>query len=360
MSNRCDIIIPVWNQLDVTRACVDSIVSHTAYPHRLIVIDNASGDETADYLDSLKLDKRLDMLLIRNARNLGFVRAVNQGIGSSDAPYLCIMNNDTVATDGWLDEMVRVMESDPGLGLVNPSSNTSGQFPGNMTVDEYARTLAPLAGKVQELYTCRGFCMLVKREVIDRVGLLDEIYHIGYFDDTDYCKRAQRLGYRTARAKASYVYHKENISFKNLANNSELFEANKRIFYERWGRHVRVGYLVDRVRSRDLMDDIAVSTARRGHQIIFFIRDGLDWPVGLDHFDIRRYPVNGALFGPISIYKIFKRRAKKPIEIVLTDSALLGAVLRATARLHGADVLVSPAKEALMELLEKRSKQIDV
>jgi GT2 family glycosyltransferase len=270
------------------------------------------------------------------------------------------MNNDTVATDGWLDEMVRVMESDPGLGLVNPSSNTSGQFPGNMTVDEYARTLAPLAGKVQELYTCRGFCMLVKREVIDRVGLLDEIYHIGYFDDTDYCKRAQRLGYRTARAKASYVYHKENISFKNLANNSELFEANKRIFYERWGRHVRVGYLVDRVRSRDLMDDIAVSTARRGHQIIFFIRDGLDWPVGLDHFDIRRYPVNGALFGPISIYKIFKRRAKKPIEIVLTDSALLGAVLRATARLHGADVLVSPAKEALMELLEKRSKQIDV
>jgi GT2 family glycosyltransferase len=357
MSKRCDIIIPVWNQLDVTRLCIDSIIKHTDYPFRLIVVDNASEEDTASYLASLGKEKRLDMLLVRNDKNLGFVKAVNQGIAASDSAYLCIMNNDTIAAKGWLKEMVAVMEADPLLGLVNPSSNTSGQFPGEKTIDEYAEDLSQLKGQVQELYTCRGFCMLVKREVVERVGLLDEIYHIGYFDDTDYCKRAQRLGYRTARAKASYVYHKENVSFKTLRNNSELFDSNKRIFYERWGRHVRVGYILDKVRSIEALDDIAVSTARLGHQIIFFIKESLRWPISLDHFDIRRYPIKPLLFGPVSVYKVFKRKRKKPIEIVLTDNRAIGGFLRLTRFMHGADVLVNPQKDELLALIEKRSRQ---
>jgi len=127
--SKCDIIIPVWNQLDVTRECVTSIMKHTAYPYRLIIIDNASDAPTASYLDSLKSAKDLDLMLIRNSRNLGFVKAVNQGIGASDAPYLCIMNNDTIATAGWLNELVDVIEANKEMGLINPSSNTSGQYP---------------------------------------------------------------------------------------------------------------------------------------------------------------------------------------------------------------------------------------
>lgn len=357
MAKRCDIIIPVWNQLEVTRDCVNSIVKHTDYPYRLIIIDNASESPTADYLKNLKCEKYLDLLLIRNEKNLGFVKAVNQGIAVSDAPYLCIMNNDTIATAGWLDEMVAVIEADPVIGLLNPSSNTSGQFPGDATIDEYAASLKPLKGQIQELYTCRGFCMLVKREVIDRVGLLDEVYHIGYFDDTDYCKRSQGMGYRTARAKASYVYHKENVSFKAHDNNTELFRSNEKIFFERWGRHVRIGYFLDRIGSKSDVDDIAISVARQGHQILFFIKNGLEWPVSIDHFDIRRFPVNPLLFNLVSVYKILKRKKKKPVEVLLTDNASFGSLLAALKGLHGADVMIRPRKEEVLALLAKKSKQ---
>jgi len=174
---KCDIIIPVWNQLDATKECIDSLFKHADYPARLIVIDNGSENETEHYLKSIKGTDMLDYLLIRNEKNLGFVKAINQGIVVSDNQYLCIMNNDTIATDRWLSEMVRVMDTYPEIGLLNPSSNTSGEFPDKgESIDDYAdRIYKSDAGKVQELYTCRGFCMLLRRSVIQKVGLLDEI-----------------------------------------------------------------------------------------------------------------------------------------------------------------------------------------
>jgi cellulose synthase/poly-beta-1,6-N-acetylglucosamine synthase-like glycosyltransferase len=294
---------------------------------------------------------------VRNDTNLGFVKAVNQGIKVSDSEYLCIMNNDTIASTGWLQEMVAVMEANPEIGLLNPSSNTSGQFPEGRSIDNYALSLNWLKGRIQELYTCRGFCMLVQREVIDRVGLLDEIYHIGYFDDTDYCKRAQKMGFRTARAKAAYVFHRENITFKSLHNNKDLFDSNEKIFFERWGRHVRVGYFLDRIISKRDINDMAISVARQGHQMLIFIRNGLKWPIKIDHFDIRGLRINPIFFFPVSFYKILKRKRKKPIEVLLTDNALFGAFLKLTKGMHGADVLVRPQKDRLMALLAEKSRQ---
>ncbi len=354
--SKCDIVIPVWNQLEVTRDCVDSILKNTDYPYKLIIIDNASDAPTRDYLVSLESISGLDLLLIRNDKNLGFVKAVNQGIVASEAPYLCIMNNDTIAASGWLSEMIKVMESNRSIGLLNPSSNTSGQFPGEMSIAEYAETLKQYKGQIQELYTCRGFCMVVTRDVIKKVGLLDEIYHVGYFDDTDYCKRAQALGYKTARAKAAYVFHKENVSFKTLKNNKDLFSDNERIFFKRWGRHVRVGYFVDKSLSSKKADCIATKVARNGHQITVFLKKGLEWPVVIDHFDIRRVDLSPFFFNLASIYKVLKRKKKKKIEVLLTDDKLFGAILNMTKSLHGADVIVKPSTDVVLKLLEEKSK----
>ncbi len=355
---RCDIIIPVWNQLEITRDCINSILKNTDYPYGLIVIDNGSNEETSDYLNGLKERKDLNLTLIRNNENLGFVKAVNQGIKVSDAPYICIMNNDTIATSGWLKEMVKVMESKPEIGLLNPSSNTSGQFPAEgESVDDYALSLRRYRGEVQELYTCRGFCMILRQKVIERVGLLDEIYHLGYFDDTDYCKRAQGAGFRTARAKAAYVYHRENVSFKKLEDNKKLFKANERIFFERWGKQVKVGYFMNRADLNGHLDDIAINVARSGHQILIFLKKGLTWPVSLDHFDIRRFDLEPIFFDVVSLYKIFKRKSKKKLDVLLTDDNVLGAILKFTRKLHESDVMVNPRKNELFELLKEKSKE---
>ncbi len=344
--------------MEATKECVDSVMRHTDYPYRLILIDNASKRETEEYLKGLKGAKGdRELILIRNSENLGFVRAVNQGIKASSAPYICIMNNDTVAASGWLAEMIAVMESRPEIGLLNPSSNTSGQFPEGASIDAYAASLKKFKGEIQELYTCRGFCMLLKRPVIEKLGLLDEIYHLGYFDDTDYCKRAQALGFRTARAKASYVYHKENTSFKAFKDNRELFRKNEEVFFGRWGRHVRVGYFLSGPNAPGKTDDIAVNVARAGHQIYIYLKKGLEWPVTLDHFDIRRIDLNPFFFAPLALYKILKRKKKKKLEVLLTDDAALGGILNATRPLHGSEVMVDPKKKELLELLKKKSRE---
>lgn len=357
--DRCDIIIPVWNQLEVTRECIASILRNTDNPYRLILIDNGSDISTELYLGSLRGNVDLDVVLIRNQTNLGFVKAVNQGIQASDAPYVCIMNNDTIASRGWLREMIEVIESMPEVGLVNPSSNTSGQFPKSKeSIELYAADLKKNKGRIQELYTCRGFCMLLKKTVVEDVGLLDEIYHLGYFDDTDYCKRAQGSGYRTVRAKGAYVYHMENTSFKELAHNKALFEANESIFFKKWGRPLRVAYLISGHTPGSKVDDIAINVARSGHQITIFMKRPARWPVTIDHFDIRRMDISALFFYPISLYKILKRIKKKRFHLLLTDIRLFGLFLRLTKRLHGSEIIVTPRAQGVLEKLNYLSRQI--
>ena len=355
--NSCDIIIPVWNELEMTRECVNSILKHTHYPYRLVIIDNASDAPTRDYLCSLKNSKDMSFELIRNEENLGFVKAVNQGIRNSFAPYICIMNNDTIATDGWLETMISAMENNRNVGLINPTSNTFSHFPKeNESIDEYALRLKSFKDQVQELPCCRFFCTVIKREVLEKLGPLDEIYNLGYFDDTDYCKKAKEFGYLPARAKGAYVHHKENMSFRKMKENSALFKANEDIFLKRWGRHVRVGYFLDKVRSQERVNDIAVDVARNGHQIFIFCKKGMKWPVVLDHYDIVRMEMSPAFFSLISIYKIFKRKKKKALEVLLTDNIFFGAVLKMLKPLHGSDVFVNADKEALVRRLKERSR----
>lgn len=316
----CDIIIPVWDQLEATRQCMDSIVKHTSCPYRLIIIDNGSREKTSRYLEEFKSSSGAAVTLIRNQTNLGFVKAANQGIRASGAPYVCLMNNDTVATDGWLTEIIKAMDSNPKLGLANPSSNTSGQFPGKgQTIEDYAAGLKNLKGQLQELCRCRGFCMVMKRSVVERLGVLYEIYNIGYFEETDYSLRALEAGFGIARVKSSYVYHREGATFKTLKDTGALFKANEEIFLKRWGKRLRIAYLVKTGDDYDRVDREVTELARNGHEIMVFLKKGLKWPVSIDHFGIRRIDINPCFFDIIAAYKIFRYRRKKKIDMVKTN-----------------------------------------
>ncbi|MDD3905592.1 MAG: glycosyltransferase family 2 protein [Candidatus Omnitrophica bacterium] len=340
-TKRCDIIIPVWNASGVTAECVESIIEHTRYPYRLIIIDNGSDEETAGYLRALKNRAGLDVELIRNDTNLGFVKAANQGLRSSSAPYLCLMNNDTVATSGWLDEMISVAGSRPDIGIVNPSSNTFGQEPG----------ASGASGAVQELYAARGFCMLIKSEVIKRIGFFDEIFNIGYFEETDFSFRAQAAGFRVVRAKGAYVHHKENVSFRKFKNNDRMFAENEKIFFSRWPRPVRVGYFIRGENVPEKVNRIAEDLAGKGHQVYLFLKRTADWPARPDHINIRRVDVDPAFFGLGSIAAVFKRRKKKKIEVIVTDNGPLAKIFLGLKRLHGSVVAVSPDAGELFEMV---------
>jgi GT2 family glycosyltransferase len=319
---RCDIVIPVWNHPRVTRDCVDSIKRNTRFPYKIIIIDNASDRPTAEYLDSLKDGGAVTV--IRNEKNTGFVKAINQGMRHSDAAYVCVMNNDTVVTKNWLSELIDILRKESGIGIINPSSNTSCQFPGKLDIDAFAETLKALKGKYQELYTGRAFSMVIKRAVIDKIGYLDNVYGMGYFDDTDYCKRAQGAGYKTVRAKASFVYHKESQSFSRVREKSEIFLENEKRFISRWGRQLRIAYVLPDTAGR--AETAAPSRninemAKKGHQVWIFTGSGLKRRLDLiDHESIRFFCYPRILFSLIVFYKIWKRKKKKRLHIILTDN----------------------------------------
>jgi len=239
--SRCDIIIPIWNQLDITKKCIDSLEKNTKYPYELLIIDNASEVNTSDYLKSLKTRFGKKLTLIRNKENEGFIKAVNKGINLSKAKYLCILNNDTIVTEGWLGEMVKVIDQDPSIGIINPSSNSLGQkVPKGEGLDEYAKKMKSKTGRSGAIGSALGFCMLIKSELFRKVGRFDEIFGTGNYDDTDFSSRAKREGYRVVRALASYVYHEEQHSFKIVKSYRHDFEKNKKIFESRWGKTKRV------------------------------------------------------------------------------------------------------------------------
>lgn len=279
---RCDIVIPVWNQLGLTRDCMDSISKNTTdVDYRIIVVDNASNDETKRYLESLKSTRGQKILLVRNENNLGFVKAANQGMRLSDAPYVCLLNNDAITTNGWLGEMIRIAEASPAIGVVNPSSNTMGQRPDKgISIEEYALSIKKQSGAWEEIGSAVGFCMLIRRELIKKIGVFDEIYGMGNFEDTDYSRRAIKEGYLCVRAPSSYVYHREGTSFGRDEIFDENFERNRQIYEFRWGKRKWIAYVIPsfddsmvKLLERDMMPE-----ARKGLWIWYFSDKRINLP----------------------------------------------------------------------------------
>jgi len=116
---RADIIIPVYNQVQYTKGCLQSLRECTTYPYRVIVIDNASTDETAELLQTYAAEG-LPLEIITNAENLGFTRAANQGLQAATGRYAVFLNNDTLLTQGWLTGLTMTAESDDRIGIVGP------------------------------------------------------------------------------------------------------------------------------------------------------------------------------------------------------------------------------------------------
>jgi GT2 family glycosyltransferase len=332
----CDIIIPVWNQLALTTDCVNSILKNTDGDYRLIIVDNASDDKTRDYLGSLKEKLGERLLLMRNETNTGFIKASNKGMQASEAAYVCLLNNDTLVTKGWLSEMMRIAESSADIGIVNPSSNNLGQKPDTgEPVELYAEKLKGEAGRSIELGAAIGFCMLVKRAVIDRIGYFDEIYGMGNYEDTDYSRKAIKEGFRCVRSCGAYVYHRESTSFSKIKTFEDDFKRNKEIFEFRWGKPKRIAYVLDS------FDDLALKQirtesmklARGGNWVWCFSKDPLDMP---RHSNIRAVGLPAKNFYLLAVFNILKK--KKKFDKIFVGDGNFARVLSQLAFIHKAKV----------------------
>ncbi|HUP78619.1 MAG TPA: glycosyltransferase, partial [Pirellula sp.] len=191
------IIIVTHNQLAYTELCISSIIAKTDGPYEFVFVDNASTDGTLDYLRSISGAK-----VISNSENRGFAPAVNQGIQFASGKQILLLNNDTVVTTGWLEGLLESLYDRPDTGLVGPvSNNVSGPqkiavtYSELTSLDGFAWDLR-VKRKLTETDRLVGFCILLRRSVIDDIGLFDEQFRVGGFEDDDLCRRAIDAGYK--------------------------------------------------------------------------------------------------------------------------------------------------------------------
>jgi len=241
------IIIPVFNQLNYTKLAIESIRKYTNVPYEIIVIDNGSTDRTYEYLLSLG-----DVKVIRNPQNYGFPKAVNQGLSASMGEYIVILNNDVIVTNRWLERLLEHLY-DNSISIIGPMSNYVSGF----QVLDGAEKFYSNDGKIDEealqkfadeIYiknrgkrlVCprvAGLCMLIKRDVINKIGGFDERFSPGNFEDDDYCLRATLAGFKIAVARDVFIHHFGSKSFKANGDKKflEILRRNERIFINKWG-----------------------------------------------------------------------------------------------------------------------------
>jgi GT2 family glycosyltransferase/2-polyprenyl-3-methyl-5-hydroxy-6-metoxy-1,4-benzoquinol methylase len=244
------IVILTLNNLEYTKQCIESIRRYTPEAYEIIVVDNGSKDGTIEYLES-----QPDIKLIKNPTNLGFALGNNIGMKEARGDYIVVLNNDTIVTQGWLTRLIACAESDPSIGIVGPRSNyVAGiqivkdvPYDNDMNaMQEFARKWSiENSGKYEETIRVIGFCMLIKREVIEKIGGFDPLYESGNFEDDDFCIRAIRAGFKIKIAHDVFIHHYGSKTFASeKINYTESMLKNWERFKRKWG--IPSGWTIDK------------------------------------------------------------------------------------------------------------------
>ncbi|MEC0267339.1 glycosyltransferase family 2 protein [Paenibacillus anseongense] len=235
------IIVTTNDQRHHLQNCIDSIYEYTPEPFELIVIDNASTDDTAEYLKSLTGKIRYKIF----TSNLGFAGGTNQGLRMARGSNLLFLNNDTIVTKDWLKNMLTCLDSNEKFGLVGPMTNyISGEqlLQTNYTSTEEMHHFAanfnqsnPAKWHVTTRLT--GFCVLMRREVFERLGYLDEGFEIGNCEDDDFGFRTRIMGLELVIAMDTFIHHVGSVSIKALGERrfEEVYGRNLEFYARKWG-----------------------------------------------------------------------------------------------------------------------------
>ena len=245
-----DIVVPVYNAPADVRRCVESVLAHPRDGCRLVLIDDGSPDPAiAAYFAELAARALPDVLLLANERNLGFTATANRGMTQSRHDVI-LLNSDTLVTRGWVEAMRRCAASDPRIGTITPFSSNAeicsyprfcadNRFPADGDPEATRAVLAAAAVPTYpDLPTGVGFCLYVRRALIDAVGVFDLAFGAGYGEENDLCLRAARAGWRNVLADDAFVVHTGGRSFED--QKATLSPRNTAILVERHPHYPRM------------------------------------------------------------------------------------------------------------------------
>lgn len=226
-----DIVIPVYNAFDFTKKCIETVIEHTDLKeNRLVIINDKSSDKKILPMLQKFVEeyKELNIKLIDNDENLGFVKTVNKGMSDSKENDVILLNSDTEVTKNWLNKLREVAYIRENVATVTPLSNNAtlasvpnfleeNELPSFMTLEEYSEEIEKCSFNLYpELTTAHGFCMYIRRDAIDLVGLFDDItFEKGYGEENDFSYRCMKSGLTNLLCDNTFIYHKGTQSFNS-------------------------------------------------------------------------------------------------------------------------------------------------
>lgn len=213
------VVILCWNAWEASRLCLEQLRPTLAPRDEVIVVDNASTDETPVGLRRFSWAR-----VTRNETNRGFAGGCNDGARLARNEVLVFLNNDTVPVGRWLDALLEPF-ADPSVGATGPRSNmVSGPqlvpgvpygaegLPG---LRRFVRAWeAANAGRVEPTERLVGFCLAVRRTAFERIGGFDERFTVGSYEDDDLCRRLIADGWRLLITHGSFVHHQGHATFE--------------------------------------------------------------------------------------------------------------------------------------------------
>ncbi len=233
------VIIPIYNQIDMTTECIYSVLENTT-DAEIIIVDNGSVPPF-----KAPFTGYIEMRVIRNEENKGFPFAVNQGIRAAKGETIILLNNDCVVTPGWAEGLTAWLDE---FAIIGPVTNFAAglqrvQIESYQNKDELYKAAAALseecAGEVEEVNFIIGFCMAFTRSLFDEIGPFDESLWPCSGEEVDFCLRTRAAGYRVGIAQDVYVHHEGSKTFAAMMPDNEYAEICKRNdahLAEKWGK----------------------------------------------------------------------------------------------------------------------------
>ncbi len=221
------IIIPIFNAYNEVINCIDSVINTTAHLDvKIILLNDASTDKRIkEVLNKFKEISNIN--IISNSKNIGYTRTINIGINTEKDTDIILLNSDTITTFNWVESLNNTAYSKENIGTVTAMSDNAGAFsfpiqgkenpkPDEMQYNNYAEIITKSSRKLPpvEVPTGSGFCLYIKRSLLDEIGLFDEVsFPRGYGEENDFCMRAISAGWKNVIDTKAFVFHIRTASF---------------------------------------------------------------------------------------------------------------------------------------------------
>ena len=238
------LVIVAQDHLGVTSECLDSIYAQTHRSFEVVWVDNGSKASSRAVVATMR-DRYANLSYVRGQPGEGYAAACNRGLAAARGEYIGILHNDVVVTPGWLGRLLAAMALDPSVALAGPALSHSKNVQ-EVNMKTYTKTSELVAfsqawsanhrAEVAVFKPLSGVCLVLRRQVLDRIGGLDPVFRTGIHADDDFCLRAFRADFRMAIVFSAFVHHHGAATFKHLGIDRKVAAAEAaRIFCGRWG-----------------------------------------------------------------------------------------------------------------------------